>query len=573
MKFPPRRFSLLNKNGTPMMTGKTRPGAGRRILSWLREHAWKFAAAYLVLLAVTAFLGHWNANFLQGRDLWHFTVSRMAVPMVMLGVFASFIRLFPASLMLGASLLFIGTISAIKREATGEPFQVSDFFLGSQGTHLLGYVSWQNWLIGATIAPAAFYGFKSIRFRRWSIPLFAVCVALLSTYRLEPVVKLIHKHSYWIGVENLTFSQAESERMNGLATHLYFSTAGLRLKTFTAREVEAAMNALDADPAPPPRTSPPPDIFIVLGEAWWRDPSDKNSPFDKLTAAGFAEGTAISPVYGGTTPNAEFEVLTSIPVKSFQAGIIPYQHYLAYITDAARTLPRLLTEKGYAAHAYHNFTPRFWLRDQVYPRFGFSSFDSMDHMKLDIQDNDWPTDAGLYASVLERLDKQKPQMHFIVTVETHGPYKHNKAMDVIDGKEHPGITDYHDRLSRAVDSFLDFDAKLRARGKPYVLFVFGDHLPGLRLHQWKLGWKATDDSRLHQAPFLVTSNTEDANTLRDRLHDRPFTCIGPVLTHWLRLGFEDRYFAHMAKRCAATPPISVRPSEAVIQNQLFSKAP
>lgn len=555
------------------MTGRLNPGAGQRILSWLRRDAWKFAAAYLVLLAVTAFLGRWNAEYLHGRDLWHLTISRMVVPMVMLGVFASFIRLIPASLMLGASLLFIGTVSAIKREATGEPFQVSDFFLGGQSTHLLGYVSWQNWLIGTTIAPAAFYGFKSIRFRRWSIPLFAVCVALLFTYRLEPVVKLIHKHSYWIGVENLTFSQAESERMNGLATHLYFSTAGLRLTTFTAREVQSAMEALDADSAPLPRNSPPPDVFIVLGEAWWRDPSDKNPPFDKLTKAGFTEGTAVSPVYGGTTPNAEFEVLTAIPIKSFQAGIIPYQHYQAYITDAARTLPRLLTEKGYAAHAYHNFTARFWLRDQVYPRFGFSSFDSTDQMKLVVQDNDWPTDAGLYARVLERLEESSPQFHFIVTVETHGPYKHNKALDMIDGKEHPGITDYHDRFSRAVDSFLDFDARLRARGKPYVLFAFGDHLPGLRLHQWKLGWKSENDPHLHQAPFLIISNTEDAKLLRDSLQDRPFTCIAPVMVRWLRLGIDDRYFAHMAKRCAAAPPVEVLPAEAVVQNQLFSKAP
>ena len=40
----------------------------------------------------------------------------------------------------------------------------------------------------------------------------------------------------------------------------------------------------------------------------------------------------MSPVYGGTTPNAEFEALTGIPVKTFQDGIIPYQHYVQYIT-------------------------------------------------------------------------------------------------------------------------------------------------------------------------------------------------------------------------------------------------
>lgn len=529
--------------------------------------------AYAVLLAVVAFLGRWTPDYLAGRDLWHFAVSRMVVPVVMLGVAAAFIRLVPASLLLAATFLFIGTISAIKREATGEPFQVSDLFLGGQSTHLLGYVSWHNWLIGATIAPAAFLGIKAIRFRWWSIPLFAVCVTLLATYRLEPVVKLIHKHSYWIGVENLTFSQAESERMNGLPTHLYFSTAGLRLKTFTAGEVKAALAALDTGALPPVRTTPPPDIFIVLGEAWWRDPSDPNPPFDKLKAAGFAEGTAISPVYGGTTPNAEFEVLTAIPIKTFQAGIIPYQHYIAYFTEAARSLPRLLTEKGFAAHAYHNFTPRFWLRDQIYPRFGFQSFDSMEQMTLKIQDNDWPTDEGLFNRVLERTEGPSPQFHFIVTVETHGPYREDKALDVVDSKPHPGITDYHTRLSSAVDALASFEARLRARGRPYVLFVFGDHLPGLRQHQWKLGWTAADDPRLHQAPFLAASNSEDANALKGRLQDRPFTCIAPVMMDWLRLGIEDRYFRHMAKRCAENPPAAGPPSEAVIQNQLFSTAP
>ena len=42
-------------------------------------------------------------------------------------------------------------------------------------------------------------------------------------------------------------------------------------------------------------------------------------------------GTVVSPVYGGITANAEFEVL---------ASIIPYQHYLGYLTDAALLAPR-----------------------------------------------------------------------------------------------------------------------------------------------------------------------------------------------------------------------------------------
>jgi phosphoglycerol transferase MdoB-like AlkP superfamily enzyme len=547
--------------------------AARGTLVFARTTLWKFVFAYVVLLTVSAFLGRWTPEFLQGRDMYHFLLSRMVVPALMLGVFASFMRLIPATLLLGATLLFIGAISAIKREATGEPFQVSDLFLAGQSMHLFGYVGWDKWLMASAIVPASAFGLFSLRFRPWSLPLLALCVGLLSTYRIERVVQYIHDNSYWLGVENLTFSQAESERMNGLATHLYFSTAGLRLKTYSADQVKAALDALDVGPVAGPRATPAPDIFIVLGEAWWRDPSDQASPLDKLTAAGFAEGTAVSPVYGGTTPNAEFEVLTGVPIKSFQSGIIPYQHYLGYLTDQVRSLPHLLEAVGYQARAFHNFTARFWLRDKVYPKLGFDSFDSMDDMKVTMQPNGWPTDTGLYNRALDRLDGDGPHVFFLVTVETHGPYAEDKQRDLIDDKIHPGITDYHTRLSGAADALLAFDKSLRQRGKPYVLLAFGDHLPGLRLHQWKYGMKSESDPRLHQVPFLISSNSEAGAVFRDRFDGRPLYCLSPSLVDWLQLGVSDRYFRHLAKACAASTSPGTAPSEAVIQNQLFTKAP
>ena len=387
------------------------------------------------------------------------------------------------------------------------------------------------------------------------------------------MVNWIHDNSYWIGVENLTFSQAESERMNGLATHLYFSTAGLRLKTYAPQDVEAAMAKLDSSGTPTLRTGQPPDIFIMLGEAWWRDPTDAESPIDKLVTAGFVEATAISPVYGGTTPNAEFEVLTGVPIRSFQSGIIPYQHYLEYLSDQTLSLPRLLAAKGYTARAYHNHEARYWLRDKIYPKLGFVSFDSMENMTLSKQDNGWPADDGLFARVLERAEGPAPQFHFIVTVQTHGPYKADKSRDVIGGESHPGITDYHARLSSAVDALIDFNAKLRARGKPYVIFVFGDHLPGIRLHQWKMGWKDPKDRRLHEVPILAISNSDDVTHLRDRLVSRPLTCVAPVIVDWLGLGIADRYMRHMARTCDAGAADNFIPSDAVIQNQLFASDP
>lgn len=550
----------------------TPPAKASAVPRWVRKltrAVLQLLLVYAVLLAVHAYLGRWTPDYLEGRDLWHFWLSRMVVPMLMLGVFAAAARLVPAGIMLAAGFLFIGTISAIKREATGEPFQVSDLFLAGQSVHLLHYVEWYHWLLGATIVPATLFYAASLRLRWWTLPIALVFVALLATYRIEWVSKWIHRNSWWIGVENLTFSQAESERMNGLATHLYFSTAGLRLKTYTEADVARALAQLDAPPPGAAAGGPPPDVYLVLGEAWWRDPDDEASPLDQLKQAGFAESSAVSPVYGGTTPNAEFEVLTGIPVKSFQAGIIPYQHYVQYITEASRSLPRLLSGKGYAATAYHNFTRRFWLRDQVYPKLGFAHFVSMEEMTLVIQSNDWPTDEGLYQSVLKTVGGDKPQFHFIVTVETHGPYVKDKAD--VDG--HNGVHDYRRRLDNAAQSLAAFKQQLDGKGRPYMLVLFGDHLPGLRLHQWKNGMKTETDPRLRQVPVLIASNTGDVSGFGDAIENRPLYCLPPLLLEWIGQPTADRYMNYAAKKCRQSATPMLAPADAVIQNQLFSNAP
>ena len=262
-------------------------------------------------------------------------------------------------------------------------------------------------------------------------------------------------------------------------------------------------------------------------------------------------------------------MLTGIPVKSFQAGIIPYQHYLQYITDASRSLPRLLAEKGYATTAYHNFTRRFWLRDQIYPRLGFASFVSMEEMTLVIQPNDWPTDEGLYQSVLKNTGGDKPQFHFIVTVETHGPYEKEEE----DAEGHNGVHDYRRRLDSAAHSLARFKQALDLKGRPYMIVTFGDHLPGLRLHQWKNGMKSEQDPRLHQVPVLIASNTVNASVAGKAIENRPLYCMTPLLLNWIGQPTADRYINYAAEKCGQSETPMLSPAEAVIQNQLFSRAP
>ena len=75
-------------------TAVTGTDAAPRKRHWTRIAArivLDLAIAYLLLLAVHAFMGQWTPDYLQGRDLWHFYLSRMVVPMVMLAFFFAFV--------------------------------------------------------------------------------------------------------------------------------------------------------------------------------------------------------------------------------------------------------------------------------------------------------------------------------------------------------------------------------------------------------------------------------------------------------------------------------------------------
>jgi phosphoglycerol transferase MdoB-like AlkP superfamily enzyme len=533
--------------------------AGR--ISWT---GCEFLISYACLLAILAYLGHWTPDYLAGRSLWHFTVSRMVIPLIALGALAAWARLVPSALLLASFLAMVGTVSAIKRETLGEPFQASDILLAGQGPALFGYVSWSQWLVALAVLIAMAVYLYNARIRVWSFPLFAICVALLASCRSEAVMTFVHDYLPPWGIENLPFDQAASERMNGLATHLYLSGAGVRVSHFSRDEMAAALARLDPEDVQGAAGPRRPDIYIVLGEAWWRDPSDQHSPLDDLLKAGFLEGAAVSPVYGGTTPNAEFEVLTGVPAHAFSTAIVPYQHYFRYFT-APRTLPRLLSHLGYSAHAYHNHNRAFWLRDRVYPRFGFETFEAAETMKLVKQANGWAKDDVLYETVLKEEIAGGPEFNFLVTVATHGPYEDDPEFDPPAAK---GSRDYRRRLGGAVDALIGFERQLRQRGRPFVLVVFGDHLPGLPAYQRDIGF-GEGDPRFHQVPVLLAGTEPNLDRLRDDLNGRPLFCIAPILVSWAKLGVEDVYFRDVAKHCRERTETTTVP-EPVIQHQLFS---
>jgi hypothetical protein len=103
--------------------------------------------------------------------------------------------------------------------------------------------------------------------------------------------------------------------------------------------------------------------------------------------------------------------------------------------------------------------------------------------------------------------------------------------------------------------------------------VFGDHLPGLRLHQWKNGMKSETDPRLRQVPVMVAGNAGDVGGFAKNIASRPLYCMPPLLLDAIGQPSADRYMNHASEKCRQSATPMLKPAEAVIQNQLFSSAP
>ncbi len=280
-----------------------------------------------------------------------------------------------------------------------------------------------------------------------------------------------------------------------------------------------------------PRTA---NLIVMLSESFW-DPVDMQAiefdtdPLVNYHRLGRSHTTfnVISPVFGGLTCNAEFELMTALPVALLPQGAIPYQQHIRRPMPA---LPAILREHGYSTIAVHPFHRWFWNRHNVYECIGFDKF-------ISLEDHDGWTIRGDYVSDLDLADtivdiasqQQEPYFIFALSMQNHGPYEHRRYnsgdhnMNVI-GEDldeatlaaitnmAKGLQDADAALAKLVEHFEKLD-------QPTMVVFLGDHLPHLGkdydLYRRcglvsETGPLSLDEQRrLRTVPALIWTNYED----------------------------------------------------------------
>lgn len=190
--------------------------------------------------------------------------------------------------------------------------------------------------------------------------------------------------------------------------------------------------------------------------------------------------TVMSPVFGGGTANAEFEVLCGQPVSTngvtFQVGLT---------NEYMPCLPNILRENGYYTVASHPNKPAFWNRVNAYRRLGFEAYNTKRQFDLDdLNGPNYLSNRSLFSQNREYiglLGSEKPIFNYVLTISEHWPYHLSKDRSsfIQSSSREELVAKYANSIYYSTSELMEHLDILRENEPNALIVILGDHLPML----------------------------------------------------------------------------------------------
>ena len=250
--------------------------------------------------------------------------------------------------------------------------------------------------------------------------------------------------------------------------------------------------------------------FRVFGEMTTDEPV---TPFMDSLQENTVRGFALSSVYGGKTPNSEFEFLTGNSMAFLSPSMIAF----TMIQRPTYTLERYLESLGYDSYATHPEEGTNWKRSSVYPLLGFSDFSFHEQYLQADTINGWVTDEAVYDNIIQEFktaNTDAPRFLYAVTAQNHGAYGlEDEGLNPIGiaGYESVSMSAYLARVRESDRAFEKLVSFFDTVDEPVVILMYGDHHPNEEpdmieyLHGGPL--ESLDEQQLmYEIPFLIWAN-------------------------------------------------------------------
>ena len=209
-----------------------------------------------------------------------------------------------------------------------------------------------------------------------------IAFSLLVLFFALPFIGTVQEWIIGRGIENPLawhFEPRASARSNGLLVEWAVSAANpaiRRPERYSRSEVERIAHAYQQEQgfSPVARDGQPVNLIFYVIESFM-DPLDLGLRFTsdpiptfRAISRKYSSGKVVVPVFGGTSANTEFELLTGLSMYFLSASSCPYRQY---VTRDIPSLPRTLRGCGYKTVAIPADPPYLFNHKSVFSHLGY----------------------------------------------------------------------------------------------------------------------------------------------------------------------------------------------------------
>ncbi|MCC8100888.1 MAG: LTA synthase family protein [Clostridiales bacterium] len=276
-------------------------------------------------------------------------------------------------------------------------------------------------------------------------------------------------------------------------------------------------------------TDATPNLIVIMNESWadytdignGLELSEDYMPFIRSLTENTIKGTAYSSVFGGNTPNSEYEFLTGNTMAFLPTSSVGFN---LFVRGNLPSLASQLGSLGYYTLAMHPYRGTNYRRNIVYPQIGFDTYYTRDDFDYPYKIRNYISDETLFDRIIveyeENLDSGNPLFSYNVTIQNHGGYysSNTKNLDmeieVLNTEFSTTRAEIYVNLVKATDdAFKQLIEYFEEVKEPTIIVMFGDHQPdiGDGAYEYLLG--GTEDDLTGEAlmekykvPFIIWAN-------------------------------------------------------------------
>lgn len=281
----------------------------------------------------------------------------------------------------------------------------------------------------------------------------------------------------------------EEYHNNGLIASLFKQSRNLIIKTPVGYDINSVSNLaseIDVTLVEHDENFEYPNIIAIMNESFAElktignfTTSSEYLPFFNSLSKNTIKGNLHVSIFGATTPNSEWEFLTSNSMAFVPKRTVPYQQY---VLRKSYSLASILKEHNYTTNAIHCYYPQGYNRNLAYPRLGFNTFWSINELDNMEYIREYPSDLSTYKNIIKLFENKSENekiFNFTLTMQNHGSYTDTEFQDLLiaENGQYPKLNQYLS-LIKIADNALEYLINYFSnQDEPTIILMFGDHQP------------------------------------------------------------------------------------------------